>query len=363
MRKIIHIDMDAFYASIEQRDYPEYRGVPLAVGMGEARGVVAAASYEARQYGVHSAMASKTALEKCPHIKFAQPRFDVYRSVSRQIMDIFMEYTDLVEPLSLDEAFLDVTHNHKGITSAIRIAMEIKKRILEETGLTASAGVSFNKFLAKIASDYRKPNGLFTILPDEAEQFVESLKIERFFGIGKVTAQKMHELGIYNGADLKKIDEYQLIQWFGKAGAVYYQNARAIDLREVNPHRIRKSIGAENTFDSDLYLQNELIEELEKVAQKVWKRIKEKDFQGRTITLKVKYHDFEIITRSKTLLNTVSDFDLFWEVSQELLKQIDLSTKKIRLMGLTISNISEEGENTKTIQLKLNFGKDFDKEF
>ena len=350
--------MDAFYASIEQRDHPEYRGRPLAVGMGKARGVVAAASYEARKYGVRSAMPSVTALEKCPQLIFVPARFEMYQSVSHQIMSIFLEYTDLVEPLSLDEAFLDVTHNHKGIPSAIRIAWEIKKRILAETGLTASAGVSFNKFLAKIASDYNKPNGLFTILPKDAEQFVETLRIEQFFGIGKITAQKLHELGIYTGADLKKIDESQLIQWFGKAGSVYYKNARAIDLREVTPNRIRKSVGAEDTFEADLSSQAELTEALEKVAERVWERIEAKDFRGRTITLKIKYNDFEIISRSKTLLSLVSDYHLFWEVSQELLKQVDLSKKKIRLMGLTISNIDEERKNKKTIQLRLNFKQD-----
>jgi len=229
MRKIIHIDMDAFFASIEQRDNPDYRGKPLAVGYPGARGVVAAASYEARQYGVRSAMASKTALRKCPHLIFVLPRFDVYKSVSRQIMDIFHEYTDLVEPLSLDEAFLDVTENFKQMASATQIAQEIKQKITDTVGLTASAGVSFNKFLAKIASDYKKPNGLFVVRPDEAERFVETLVVEQFYGVGKVTAERMHQLGIKTGADLKQWSEQNLVANFGKAGHVYYQNARAID--------------------------------------------------------------------------------------------------------------------------------------
>lgn len=347
--------MDAFYASIEQRDNPEYRGKPLAVGMGEKRGVVATASYEARQYGVRSAMPSKTALEKCPHIIFVRPRFDVYREVSRQIMEIFLEYTDMIEPLSLDEAFLDVTNNHKGISSAICIAKEIRQKIFETTRLTASAGISINKFLAKIASDYQKPNGLFVILPQNAEKFVEELKIERFFGIGKVTAQKMHELGISTGKDLKNFDEARLVQLFGKAGAIYYANAHAIDDREVIPNRIRKSVGAENTFDNNLDSLDVLLEELSKVARRVWQRIEDKNFRGRTVTLKIKYEDFEIITRSKTFIESVSDFPLFWTTATELLSQIDISQKGIRLMGLSISNTEEDQVNKKVIQLKLNF--------
>ena len=355
MRKIIHIDMDAFYASIEQRDFPEYRNKPLAVGRAETRGVVSAASYEARRYGVYSAMPTKMAMEKCPHLILVPPRFQTYSSVSEQIMRIFLEYTDWVEPLSLDEAFLDVTQNHKGIKSAIFIAREIKQRILSETGLTASAGVSFNKFLAKIASDYQKPNGLFCILPKDAEQFVETLKVERFFGIGKVTAKKMHELGIYTGADLKKFSKTQLMLWFGKAGAAYYDNARAIDTREVISNRIRKSIGAENTFDTDLSTIDELQNELYLVALRVWERIEDKDFQGRTVTLKARYNNFEIITRSKTLPITVRDFQLFWDTALELIKQIDISQKRIRLLGLTISNTEDKELYQRFVQLKMDF--------
>ena len=354
MRKIIHIDMDAFYASIEQRDFPEYRGKALAVGYAEARGVVAAASYEARKYGVRSAMPSKTALRKCPHLIFVSPRFEVYHDVSDQIMKTFLEYTDLVEPLSLDEAFLDVTINHKENPSATTIAKEIKKLIKERTGLTASAGVSYNKFLAKIASDYNKPDGLFVIRPEKAETFVESLEIERFFGVGKVTAQKMHLLGIHTGADLKKMSEESLIRQFGKAGHTYFENARGIDNREVNPNRIRKSIGAENTFDTDLEMSTKMTLELYQIARRTWERIESQQFYGRTITLKIKYTDFEIITRSKTLPDPVKDFRFFWNTAKEMLKQIDTSQKKVRLMGLTISS-NEDNNNLPSEGIQLEF--------
>lgn len=355
MRKIIHIDMDAFYASIEQRDCPAYRGKPLAVGHAEARGVVAAASYEARKYGVRSAMPSKTALRKCPELIFVPPRFEVYKEVSAQIMDIFLEYTGLVEPLSLDEAFLDVTENLKGISSATQIAREIKARIKAETGLTASAGVSVNKFLAKIASDYRKPDGLFVIRPAEAEAFVETLDIERFFGIGKVTAQKMHQLGIHTGADLKKLTEEALVRQFGKAGSMYYENARARDDREVNPNRIRKSVGAENTFETDLEASTRMTIELYHIARRTWERIEAKEFYGRTITLKIKYTDFETITRSHTLPVPIRTFRTFWDTAREMLKQIDTSRKKVRLMGLTISHNEESDPPADGIQLEFKF--------
>ncbi len=354
MRKIIHIDMDAFYASIEQRDHPELRGKPVAVGHGDRRGVVAAASYEARKYGVHSAMPSLTARHKCPDLIFVSPRFDVYRAVSGQIMDIFLDYTDLVEPLSLDEAFLDVTHNRKNISSATLIAKEIKQRIKDETGLTASAGISVNKFLAKIASDYKKPDGLFLIPPEDIESFVENLDIERFYGVGKVTARKMHEHGIRSGADLKKWSEESLVRIFGKAGHAYYLNARGIDPREVTPDRARKSIGAENTFEHDLDNLTSMTIELYHIAKRVWERITDKDFKGRTITLKIKYDDFEIITRSKTFPEYITDFNFFWNTGKEMLKQIDISRKKIRLMGLSISN--SDDPNNQTPQLALNFG-------
>jgi DNA polymerase-4 len=348
--------MDAFYASVEQRDFPEYRGKPLAVGHPEARGVVAAASYEARRYGIRSAMPSKIALRKCPHLIFAPPRFEVYREVSAQIMDIFQEYTALVEPLSLDEAFLDVTENHKQMASATLIAREIKQRITEQTRLTASAGVSFNKFLAKIASDYRKPDGLYVIRPQEAEAFVESLEIERFFGVGKVTAQKMHRMGIHTGADLKLFSEERLVQHFGKAGHAYYENAHAIDNREVNPHRVRKSVGAENTFETDLEASIKMTMELYHIARKVWERIEEDRFYGRTITLKIKYMDFEIITRSRSLPSPVNHFRIFWDTAKEMLSHIDTDKKKVRLMGLSISHNEDDAPFPPGgIQLKLEF--------
>ena len=345
--------MDAFYASIEQRDNEEYRGKPLAVGYAGDRGVVAAASYEARKYGVRSAMASKTALRKCPHLIFVLPRFDIYKYVSNQIMDIFLEYTDLVEPLSLDEAFLDVTKNYKNMPYATQIAKEIKKKIYDATSLNASAGVSYNKFLAKIASDYKKPNGLFIIKPKDAEAFVESLPIERFFGVGKVTAQKMHQLGIKDGLELKSRSESSLVAAFGKAGHMYYLNARAIDDRKVEPNRERKSVGAENTFSKDIESLEELAVELDEIAKDVIERIKESGFLGRTITLKAKYADFKIITRSKTLLTMVTDYDTLYSVGFELMKEVNLSAK-IRLLGLSIKN-TDSITGYDAIQLSLDF--------
>lgn len=345
--------MDAFYASIEQRDNPEFSGKPLAVGYSGNRGVVASASYEARKYGIRSAMASKTALRKCPHLIFTPARFDVYKTVSRQIMDIFMEYTDLVEPLSLDEAFLDVTQNHKNIPYATQIAKEIKKKIYTETKLTASAGISFNKFLAKIASDYNKPDGLFVIKPKDAESFIENLPIEHFFGVGKVTAKKMHQLGIKNGFDLKMKSESHLTGIFGKAGRIYYLNARAIDERPVEPNRIRKSIGAETTFYKDIDSYEELLFELEKIAEDVIRRIKKNSFLGRTITLKAKYADFKTVTRSKTLPEFVSSFDTLFDTGSVLLKEIDIENK-VRLLGLSIKNSDNNLWGT-AVQLSINF--------
>lgn len=345
--------MDAFYASIEQRDNDAYKGKPLAVGYAGDRGVVAAASYEARRYGVKSAMPSKTALRKCPHLIFVPPRFDVYKSVSGQIMDIFLDYTDLVEPLSLDEAFLDVTENHKEILYATQIAKEIRERIYKETALTASAGVSYNKFLAKIASDYRKPNGMFVIRPKDAETFVENLPIERFFGVGKVTAQKMHQLGIENGAELKARGEAELISLFGKAGQMYYLNARAIDTRAVEPNRERKSVGSETTFGRDIDSFEELVFELDEITKDVMERITRSGFLGRTIVLKAKYADFKVITRSRTLLSSVTDYDTLYKVGYELMKDIDISGK-VRLLGLSIKN-TDNIIGHDAIQLSLEF--------
>jgi DNA polymerase-4 len=354
MRKIIHIDMDAFYASIEQRDNAAYRGKPLAVGYSGPRGVVAAASYEARRYSVRSAMASKTALRKCPHLIFVPARFDVYKSVSGQIMEIFHEYTDLVEPLSLDEAFLDVTENFKDISSATQIAQEIKQKIFETTNLTASAGVSFNKFLAKIASDQNKPDGLFIVKPKVAEQFVETLAIERFFGVGKVTAGLMHQLGIKTGWDLKQRSESELVSYFGKAGHIYYQNARAIDDRPVESHRIRKSISSETTFDRDIDNREELAIILDEVARDAFMDIDKRGFRGRTVTLKIKYADFKIITRSKTFPDYITNYDTFYKAGFELLQSVDLSPK-VRLIGLGVKNSEENIGWHSAIQLRINF--------
>jgi len=357
MRKIIHIDMDAFFASVEQRDNPEYKGKPLAVGYAGARGVVAAASYEARQYGVRSAMASKTALRKCPQLIFVLPRFDVYKSVSRQINDIFHEYTDQVEPLSLDEAFLDVTENHMMIASATQIAQEIKQKIRDRTGLTASAGVSFSKFLAKIASDYKKPDGLFVVKPEAAERFVETLTIEQFYGVGKVTAERMHQLGIRTGADLKQWSEQGLVSNFGKAGHIYYQNARAIDERPVQSQRIRKSVSSETTFEKDMDSYDELKLELEKVALDVIHYITKNNYKGRTVSLKIKYADFKIISRSKTFPVIITDYETLLNAGSELLKMVDLSTK-VRLIGIGIRNNEEEVIWTEDTQLRIRFKED-----
>jgi DNA polymerase-4 len=353
IRKIIHVDMDAFYASIEQRDNEEYRGKPLAVGHPEARGVVSAASYEARKYGVYSAMPSITAKKKCPHLIFAAPRFDVYHAVSQQIRAIFLEYTDLVEPLALDEAFLDVTVNHKNIPSATIIAKEIQNKIYEETNLRASAGVSYNKFLAKIASDYKKPNGFFVVLPKDAVKFIETLKIEQFFGVGKVTAQRMHENGIFTGIDLKNHSETELVRLFGKVGHTFYENARGIDFREVVPNRITKSVSSETTFLTDKNSLTLLNVELYHLAKEVIQRMKDENFFGKTITLKVKYSDFKMITRSKTFTKSITDFYFLWNSAKEILKQIDLSQKKVRLLGLGVSNASDDSGNKYT-QLELN---------
>lgn len=341
--------MDAFYASIEQRDHPEYKGVPLAVGYDGPRGVVSTASYEARPYGVHSALSSMVAKRRCPHLIFVPPRFDIYKEVSHQIREIFHEYTNLVEPLSLDEAFLDVTHRD----SATLIAREIKTRITTETGLTASAGVSVNKMLAKIASDYRKPDGLFTITPKEIEGFVAALPVERFFGIGKVTAERMHRLGIHTGADLRKWQEAALVRQFGKAGHLYYGYARGIDHREVVPNRIRKSIGAENTFAEDTDDPTVLLQELSAIRDEVWNRLTRHQFKGRTVVLKIKFDDFRQITRSKTLFSPVDSLHTLQYISEELLASVDFQTHKIRLIGLSVGNINET-EN-EWIQLRFDF--------
>lgn len=339
MRKIIHVDMDAFYASVEQRDNPSLRGKPVAVGGSRARGVVAAASYEARVYGVRSAMASVTALRKCPDLLFVKPRFDVYKAVSTQIRAIFAQYTTLIEPLSLDEAYLDVTRNHAGLASATEIARQIKDKIKEASQLTASAGVSYNKFLAKLASDHRKPDGLFVIKPAEGPLFVEELLVGQFHGIGRVTAQKMNALGIYTGIDLRAQSEELLKRHFGKAGQYYYHIARGIDNRPVNPDRVRKSVGSENTFEHDLFDLPDLLAGLESLIDDVWQYCQERGITARTVTLKVKYADFRQITRSRTLLAPIPSRHTLSRLATDLLQSVLPTAKGIRLVGISVSGL------------------------
>ncbi|MEO1521396.1 MAG: DNA polymerase IV [Cyanobacteria bacterium J06633_2] len=353
VRKIIHIDMDAFYASVEQRDHPEYRGKPIVVGgRPEQRGAVAAASYEARTYGVRSAMPSRVAQQRCPHLIFVKPRFDVYREVSQHIRSVFFRYTDLVEPLSLDEAYLDVTDNKKNIPSAVAIAREIKQAIRAETQLTASAGVSVNKFLAKIASDLDKPDGLYLIPPQDAATFVETLPIEKFHGIGKATAAKMKAVGIHTGTNLKTWAEDALVNKFGRVGHYYYRAARGEDNRPVNPNRIRKSIGAEQSFTTDLTALEEMKAALHDIAQSVEERLAKNKRYGYTLTLKVKYADYQQITRSNTgntLLKTAHE--LYAIASQLLVDHLN-PHKNVRLLGITISNLAEPNTRPSISQSK-----------
>jgi DNA polymerase-4 len=356
IRKIIHVDMDAFFASVEQRDFPEYRGKPLAVGgSAEQRGVVAAASYEARRYGVHSAMPSRIATQRCPHLILVRPRFDVYREVSEVIREIFHRYTDLVEPLSLDEAYLDVSVNKFEMPSATLIAREIKAQILEETRLTASAGVSINKFLAKTASGMDKPDGLFLITPDQAQPFIEQLPIEDFYGIGKVTAEKMRNLGVRTGADLKGWTESQLVQKFGKAGSFYYRIVRGMDDREVVPNRVRKSIGAEESFAEDLVGLEAMMVALEEIAVTLKNRLERHETGGRTLTLKVKYSDYQQVTRSRTCTESIADKALIVKIAAELLSTTEVEQKRARLLGLTLSNLDCDLDPSQSVQLTIDF--------
>ena len=350
-RKIIHVDMDAFYASVEQRDNPELRGKPVAVGGGH-RGVVTAASYEARPFGVRSAMPSVTAKRKCPELIFVKPRFDVYREVSRQIRAIFADYTPLVEPLSLDEAYLDVTEDRHGLGSARAIAEDIRRRIKEETGLTASAGVSYCKFIAKLASDHRKPDGLTVITPERGAEFVASLPVARFHGVGPVTAQKMERLGILTGADLQEWSLAALQAKFGSSADWYWRICRGIDEREVKPDRPYKSVSAERTFDEDLRDPERLREELERISGYAWDRVTRAEVIGRTVTLKVKFGDFTIITRSKSFGSPVPDFEAFCEAGQALLSTLHPLPKGIRLLGLGLHNLCD-GTGGEPVQLGL----------
>lgn len=342
IRKIIHVDMDAFYASVEQMDFPALREKPVAVGGNKERGVVAAASYEARKFGVKSAMSSKMASLRCPSLIFVKPRFERYKELSLQIRDIFFSYTDLVEPLSLDEAFLDVTENKFHLPSATLIAKEIRERIKTEVGLNASAGISYNKFLAKVASDINKPNGQAVITPSQATEFLEKLEIERFFGIGKVTSEKMKKLGIHNGWDLKQYSIDFLTRRFGKSGLHYYNIVRGIHESPVNPHRDRKSLSVENTFEKDIHLQPELDQVNLELLKELFKRIEKNNLQGRTLTLKLKYKDFTQQTRSKTLNRFLTQEDIR-VLSKELIYQESLKMP-IRLMGLSLSNFEQDEE-------------------
>ena len=362
-RRIIHVDMDAFYASVEQMDNPELKGKPLAVGGGSKRGVVSAASYEARKFGVRSAMPGFTAQKLCPQLIFVKPRFDRYKEISTKIRKIFLDYTDLVEPLSLDEAYLDVTENKKGNPSATLIAKEIRQRIFDEVGLTASAGISINKFIAKVASDYNKPNGQKTVNPEEVEEFLENLDVKKFYGVGKVTQAKMYEMGIYTGKDLKGKSEEFLIEHFGKSGGHYYKIVRGIHLSEVKPNRERKSLGAERTFSENVSSEIYMLERLQNIAEELQRRLKSSKVAGKTVTLKIKYSDFTLQTRSKTLPYYVSDADILLETAKDLLYQEKMKNS-VRLLGLSLSNLNtakdankkvKEENEFQVVQLKFEF--------
>lgn len=351
--------MDAFFASVEQRDFPEYQGKPVVVGGSpQGRGVVAAASYESRKYGIHSAMPAVQAVKRCPHAIFVKPRFDVYKEVSNQIREIFFEYTDLVEPLSLDEAYLDVTENHKNNPSATLIARQIKQEILAKTELVASAGVSFNKFLAKIASDLDKPDGLSIIHPNKAEMFIEELPIGKFYGVGKATRQKMESLGIRTGADLKEWEEIDLVKKFGKSGHHYYRIARAIDNRAVKSHRTRKSIGKERTFSEDVSDLEWITRFLKDLSGKIADSMKKMDAAGKTVTLKVRYKNFDTVTRSYSHPHFIHDAGNISETAIRLLDETEAGSREVRLLGISISSLNLHEGGAFGEQLELPFGPD-----
>jgi DNA polymerase-4 len=343
--------MDAFFASVEQLDHPELKGKPVAVGGSGERSVVAAASYEARKFGVRSAMPSVIARRLCPELIFVKHNFERYNEVSASVFEIFREYTDIIEPLSIDEAFLDVTDDKKKIGSATLIARRIRNDIKCRTGLTASAGISVNKFLAKIASDINKPDGLFLIRPEEAENFIQELTVEKFYGIGKVTAAKMHNLGIHKGSDLRKWDQISLVRNFGKAGIFFYDIVRGIDDRPVEPDQERKSVGTELTYDKDLTTRFEIVAELYKLEKELMERLEHSGTTGRTITLKIKYSDFRQITRSKTLQNYIRDFDMLHKEVSAIRKSIKLEGSRIRLLGVTISNLESDDSEERQLYL------------
>lgn len=361
IRKIIHVDMDAFYASVEQLDFPELQGKPIAVGGSSDRGVVAAASYEARKFGVRSAMSGKLAKKLCPDLIFVKTRFDRYKEISEKIRAVFYEFTNLVEPLSLDEAYLDVTTNFKNNPSATLIATEIRRRIKEKTGLNASAGISVNKFIAKVSSDINKPNGQKTIEPDEVLTFLERLDIRKFYGIGKKTQEKMYQLGIFTGADLKEKELSFLEEHFGKSGTHYYSIVRGIHLSKVSPSKIQKSLGAERTFSENISSEIYLMEKLKSIAEEVERRLKKSNVAGKTITLKIKYSDFRVHTRSKTLVLYISSASLILEEAKSLLFQEKLKNS-VRLVGISLSSLNNEKKERKPIphqktssQLRLPF--------
>ena len=354
-RKIIHIDMDAFFASVEQMDNPELRGKPIAVGGSENRGVVAAASYEARKFGVRSAISGVLAKKYCPELIFVRPRFERYKEISTQIHKIFRDYTDLIEPLSLDEAYLDVTQNKKGNPSASLLAQEIRSRIFNEVGLTASAGISINKFVAKIASDYNKPNGQKTVTPEEVIPFLETLPIRKFYGVGKVTTEKMYQLGIFTGLELKSKSLEFLEKHFGKSGSYYYYVVRGIHNSEVKSSRIAKSVAAEHTFEVNLSSEIFMLEQLELIANSLERRLKKHSVSGKTVTLKIKYSDFTQQTRSKTLPYFIADKGLILETVKELLYQ-ERMKDSVRLLGISMSNLNTEVKKAVVaVQLKFDF--------
>jgi DNA polymerase IV len=353
-RKIIHIDMDAFYASVEQMDNPALQGKPIAVGGNENRGVVSAASYEARKFGVRSALSGVLAKKYCPDLIFVPPRFDRYKEISKQIQAIFYDYTDLVEPLSLDEAYLDVTVNKKGNPSATLIASEIRARILSEVGLTASAGISINKFIAKVASDYNKPNGQKTVSGADIIPFLENLPIHKFYGVGKVTTDKMYQLGIFTGLDLKNKTLPFLEDHFGKSGSYYFNVVRGIHDSPVQSSRVTKSVAAEHTFDVNLSSEIFMVEKLKSIALQLEKRLRKSNISGKTVTLKIKYSDFSQQTRSKTLPYFVSDQNLILDIGKELLYQERLKDS-VRLLGIALSNLNTEQKKAVSIQLQFDF--------
>ncbi|SFC98095.1 DNA polymerase IV [Algibacter pectinivorans] len=358
VRKIIHVDMDAFYASVEQLDNPELKGKAIAVGGGGKRGVISAASYEARKFGVKSAMSGSLAIKLCPHLIFVKTNFERYAEISKKIRKIFHDYTDLVEPLSLDEAYLDVTVNKKGNPSASKIAEEIRTRIFEEVGLTASAGISINKFIAKVASDYNKPNGQKTVNPEEVIEFLEQLDIRKFYGVGKVTAEKMYQKGIFTGLDLKNKSLEYLDKNFGKSGRYYYNIVRGIQDSEVKPDRIRKSLAAERTFSENLSSEIFMLDKLKQIAEEVSRRLLKSKVAGKTVTLKIKYSDFTLQTRSKTLPYYISDKDVILETATQLLYQETLNNS-VRLLGISMSSLNtekkEKPQPTASVSVQLKF--------